>query len=395
MDDLTFETPVLIGVAAAMPLVIALIALADRARRRVLLGRLGEAAVVQRLMASVSPARRRIKRVLQALGVGLIVLAAARPQLPGQRRRGAEGLDLVIALDVSKSMLVEDVGTSRVARARAVLGELIEALPGDRVAPMVFAGAAAHFPLTDDKVVATQFLADLGPADLPPGSDLAEALRVATCLLRPDLQDKWNDECAGAGGRGHGGDPLPGEDDAADDWAGTAADDDPEEIEERAKVILLVTDSADGLGGGTDEAALAPVEEVRRAVKNGVTVMLLGVGTAKGGPVPELDYQGRPSGQKLDRDGNPVVSRLDGASLRLLAEAGGDARRYFEVGTGEFDEAEIVAALGTLKRGALEKKDERVMEELYHFFLFPGFLLLVIEACIGTRRRVARPEVRR
>ncbi len=388
MEELAFETPVLVGVAAAMPIVIALIALADRARRRVLLGRLGESAVVQRMMASASPARRRIKRILFALGVALIVLAAARPQLPGQMKRGTEGLDMVIALDVSKSMYVDDVGMTRVEKARAAAGKLIDALPGDRIAPMVFAGAAAHFPLTDDKAVSKQFLSDLGAIDLPVGSDVGEALKVASCLLRPDVQDAWNDECAGAGGRGKGGDPLPGEEEEGD----LPETSEEVEVDERAKVVLLITDGADGIGDGDD--AMRPLEEVRRAVKFGITVMVLGVGTSKGGSVPELDYQGKPSGKKYDRNGNEVTSRLDAASLRLLAEAGGSSARYFEMGTSEFDVRDVISALATLKRGALQKKDERVMEELYHFFLFPGFLLLVIEACIGTRRRVRYPEAR-
>ena len=115
---------------------------------------------------------------------------------------------------------------------------------------------------------------------------------------------------------------------------------------------------------------------------------------ATGGPVPDIDYQGNPSGTKTDRNGNPVVSKLDPASLRLMAQAGGSQARYFEWGTSEPDIHEITGALATLKRGALQKKDERVMEELYHFFLFPGFMLLIIEACIGTRRRVKYPEAR-
>jgi Ca-activated chloride channel homolog len=386
---LEFATPELLAIALLVPAVILGIALLERARRKVLLGRLGEAPVVQMMMASVSPGRRRAKRILQAIGIAFIVIAAARPQLPGQARRGSEGLDIVIALDVSKSMLVEDVGDTRLAKARKTMDRLIDALPGDRIAPLVFAGAAAHFPLTDDKAVAKQFLGDLGPADLPAGSNLAEALRVATCTLRPDVEDKWNDDCASTGGRGHGGDPLPGEDDARD----LPRTEREVELDERAKVVLLVTDSADGLGSGDDESALEPLEEVRRAVKLGVTVMVVGVGTSDGGTVPDIDYQGNPAGPKHDREGKPVTSRLDSASLRLLAEAGGEARRYFEIGTGDFDVGAITSSLNTLKRGALEKKNERVMTELYHFFLFPGFLLLIIEACIGTRRRVRFPEV--
>jgi hypothetical protein len=259
--DLGFATPELLAVAVLVPLLVLGIALADRARRKVLLGRLGEAAVVQRMMASVSPGRRTLKRVLVAVGMALIVIATARPQLTGKAKRGTEGLDLVIALDVSKSMLVE-TSAAPGRQGPEITGKLIDALPGDRIAPMVFAGAAAHFPLTDDKAVAKQFLNDLGPADLPPGSNLAEALRVATCVLRPDVKDAWNDDCAGAGGRGHGGDPLP---DEPDDESMPRTE--PEvELDERAKVVLLITDSADGMAGADDAAAMAPLEEVRRAV---------------------------------------------------------------------------------------------------------------------------------
>jgi Ca-activated chloride channel family protein len=390
----TFESPFLIVVAALVPVVIVLIAVLDRSRRRALLGRLGEVAAVQRMMASASPARRRIKRVLQAAGLALIVLAAARPQLPGRATRGTASLDLVVALDVSKSMLVDDLGGTRLDRARALVRSLFDELPDDRVAPVVFAGAAAHFPLTGDKDVAAEIMSDLGPADLPPGSDLVEALRVSKCLLRPDLGDSWDDDCGSVGGRGHGGDPLPGE---TYDEDGFEAATDPVETEERAKVILLITDGADGLRGGRRDDGTRLLAEIRDAVELGITVLVVGAGTDDGGAVPELDYRGRPVGQKRDEGGNVVVSKLDAASLRLLAEAGGDAKRYVTLAdlpfeNGRVDPTPVVAALGALKRGALERRDERVMDELYHFFLLPGFLLLVAEACVGTRRRIRHPE---
>ena len=384
---MTFQTPVLAWLAVVAPLGVLALHLFDRARRRQLTARLGELPVVSKVIASASPGRRAVKDAIAAIAVALIALAASRPQVAGTRDVELHGLDLVVGVDVSKSMLVDDVGELRLEKARRAAGKLIDALPGDRIAPLVFAGAAAHFPLTDDKNVSKQFLNDLGAVDLPPGSDVAEALKVASCLLRPDVQDSYNDDCAGAGGRGHGGDPLPGEDDED-----VTVSTDEVELEERAKVLLLITDGADGLGD--DDAAMHPLEEVRRSVKLGVTVMVVGVGTAHGGAVPEIDYQGKPSGKKYDRDGKEVTSKLDAASLRLMAQAGGSEARYFEWGTSEPDITAITGALATLKRGALQKKDERVMEELYHFFLFPGFLLLIIEACIGTRRRVRYPEVR-
>lgn len=388
LGSLHFATWWMVVVAALTPLVIASVAWADRARRRALVARLGEHAVVQRMMATVSPRRRMIKRALLAAAVALIAVAAAQPQTPGTAVRRGHGLDLVIALDASKSMLVEDVGGTRLARARAMIKALLARLDGDRVASVVFAGAASHFPLTDDEDVARTFLDDLSPVDLPPGSDLAGALRTATCILRPDDADVWSGECARVGGRGHGGDPLPGEPDG--DLAVTPV---PRTAEERGKVVLLLTDGGSGLhvGGKVD---LGPVEQVRRAVGFGVTVLVMGVGTPTGGVVPEVDDLGLVVGQKRGRDGRPVVSNLDREGLGILAEAaGGLGSHYFELGLGgEPDPGPLVTALARVKRGGLEAREDRVMIEHYPGFLFAGFMLLVIEACIGTRRRVEHPE---
>ena len=88
-------------------------------------------------------------------------------------------MNFSVLMDVSKSMLVTDVAPDRLTRARELASGLLAALPGDRAAGVVFAGAAAHFPLTDDHEVTRRFIEDLGPADLPSGSNLIEALRTA------------------------------------------------------------------------------------------------------------------------------------------------------------------------------------------------------------------------
>ncbi len=382
-ERLHFGTWFMTVVAIAAPLVIAIVAWADGARRRRLVARLGDQVLVKQMMATASPRRRLIKRGLLGLAVALIAFAAARPQTPGSAVRRGHGLDLVIALDASKSMMVDDVGGTRLARARAMVKALLGTLAGDRVAAVVFAGAAAHFPLTDDEDVALSFLGDLGPLDLPPGSNVAGALRTATCMLRPDKADVWSGECARTGGAGHGGDPLAGDAEAPPPATALAA-------EERGKVVLLITDGGTGRG----EVPIAAVQQVRRAVELGVTVLVMGVGSEAGGEVPELDEDGNVSGRKRGRDGRPVVTRLDRETLGLLADAaGGVDAHYFELGTGgDPDPGPIVAALGRVKRGGLEQREDRVMIEHYPGFLFAGFMLLVIEACIGTRRRRPHPE---
>jgi Ca-activated chloride channel family protein len=163
---MSFVTIELVVFAAAIPLLVLALHFYDRSRRRKLTRRLGELPVIGRVIASASPARRLWKDILAGLALGLIVFSAARPQLVGKRKIELRGLDVVIAVDVSKSMLVDDVGptvemtkkkldTTRLSRARELATAVIEELPGDRIAPVVFAGAASHIPLTEDHQVRT------------------------------------------------------------------------------------------------------------------------------------------------------------------------------------------------------------------------------------------------
>jgi Ca-activated chloride channel homolog len=390
----TFVTPWLVWIAVAAPIGVAMLQLYDRARRRALLGRLGELPVVGKVIASASPGRRIAKDALIAVAVALIALAAARPQIAGTRKVELHGLDLVVAVDVSKSMLVDDVGptremttrhleTSRLSRARELARAVIDELPGDRIAPVVFAAAAAHFPLTEDHLVASNFIRDLGPTDLPPGSNLAEVFRVSRCLLRPDLYDDLG--CSRIGRRGHGGDPLRGE--SLDPKPRERDKDDAvEQKVERGKAIAIFTD-----GGDPEPAAL---REVAIAHELGIAVLIIGLGTPAGGVVHEIDeFTGkRTETPKRLPDGTTVVSRRDDAGMKALAAAAGDAQRYFiAADRGEVDPRPIVDALRAVNRG-LATKRVKDMRDIYQPFLFAALMLLVIEVAISTRRRQRYPE---
>jgi len=390
----TFATPWLVWVAIAAPLAVLALQLYDRAHRRRLTGRLGELPVLGKVIASASPGRRIVKDVLAGAAAMLIAFAAARPQITGLRKVELRGLDLAVAVDVSKSMLVDDVGptiemtreaieTTRLARARELARAVIDELPGDRIAPIVFAAAAAHFPLTEDHLVARNFIRDLGPTDLPQGSNLAEVFRVARCLLRPDLYEDLG--CARIGRRGHGGDPLRGEslDPAPAEGAKESA------IEEkvlRGKAIVVFTD-----GGDADPEA---VREVALARELGIAVFLIGFGTPAGGVVYEIDsFSGkRTTTPKRQPDGSPVLSRRDDAGMKALAAQSGDATRYLPAADhGEVDPRPIIDALRAVDRG-LATKQVKDLRDIYQPFLFAALMLLVIEVAISTRRRQRYPE---
>lgn len=377
---MNFANPDLLAAAVILPAVILALGFLDDWRRRSLVARLGDVPLVQRMMASASTWRRWTKRVLFATAIALISIAAARPQLLGGRDDSESGLDVVLAVDVSKSMLVDDVEGRRLGRARELVTALAPSLANDRVGAVVFAGTAAHFPLTDDIDVALQFLRDIGPIDLPGGSSLEEAIRVGACLLRPEANDAWGSRCGDTRGRGHGGDPLPGE---VED---TPRGEEVEEKSDRSKVLVLFTDGAEGETWSTLE------EQVEQAKTLGITIVTVGIGTRRGGPVPDVDERGEPSGAKIDEDGVPVTSALDADGLRALAGLGGNVDRFVEVGPGAVDPVPISAILQGLTRGTLQKTSRRVVNEQYAPFLFAGFMLLVIEACLGTRRRIKYPE---
>ncbi len=396
LGEITFAHPKVLWLMVLAPLFVAGFYLFDRARRGQLTRRLGELPVIGRVIASASPGRRLLKDILLAVALMLIAFASARPQLEGRRKVELRGLDLVLAVDVSKSMLVDDVDAtenmekkkiekSRLARARELARAVIDELAGDRIGPMVFAGGASHFPLTEDHQAAAEFLENLGPNDLPPGSNTAEVFRVSRCLLRPDLYEDLG--CSKISGRrGHGGDPLRGESlDSKledEDEKNTTV----EEVE-RGKAILIFTD------GG--EADAATVREVATARELGIAVFIVGVGSVAGGVVYEVDsFTGkRTSTAKTKPDGTPVISKRDDAGMAAIAAAGGDEKRYLiaEPTGKEVKPMPIVEALRAVNRG-LATKQVRDMRELYQSFLFAALMLLVIEVAIGTRKRQRFPE---
>lgn len=350
-------------------------------RRRHLLDRIGYSPMLQRMMASLSPRRRVVKAVLLTVGTTALVVALAHPLGSGEKRWRQRGIDVALVMDYSKSMLAKDVYPTRLERMEREVGDLGERLRTDRIAPVVFAGAAAHFPLTQDHEAARALYGGITPADLPPGSDIVEALLVARCLLRPDITEG---ACARVGGRGGGGDQLTGEP-AWGPAAGPAPNPPPAPLhadeEDRARAIVLFTD-----GEETESGARAQVLE---AVRLGVDVYIVGVGTQAGELVPEIDDGGLVTGWKKLPDGSFVTTRLDQAKLKELAQAAGGEGHYFVLDSKTRGLEGLVSRLQRLKEGNLDERVLETAEEMYQWALFPAFLLLLIEACLSDRRRRA------
>lgn len=330
-----FADPVWLWALSLMP-ALALLHLAASRRRREALARIGDPELVARLTVTVSTTARRWKAVLGLVAVGLLALALARPQF-GSRVETVEsrGQDIVVAVDLSRSMLAEDVAPSRLERARLAILRLIRRLDGDRIGLVAFAGTAyVQSPLTVDYSAAGMFLSAMHP-DLMPvqGTDLGAALRVSL--------------------------------DALDQGA------------REARVVVIVTDGEDH--EEDFESGLA------RAAASGVRVHVVGVGTTEGVPIPQYDGEGRRTGFLRDEEGTVVTTRLGDETLRTVAERTG--ARYVRAGAGGNALDDLVEELAGAEGEALEERQVTLFEEQFQIFLGLALGLLIAEWLMPERRR--------
>jgi Ca-activated chloride channel family protein len=343
-----FANPHALWLLLVVPAAVIAYALAFAARRR-RLRRLGDEPLVARMTATVSMGRKRARAVLTVLALGLLALALARPQAGGRARLVKQrGLDLVVALDFSRSMLAKDVYPSRLERAKRELEQLLDGLGGDRVGVVAFAGETLPYPPTTDYAAVKMFWRDLGPWDMPVGGTaIGRAIRAS---LEELTHLRAKESAANA---------------------------------TRGQVILLLTDGED-----TDSE---PLEAADEASKLGVKIFTVGVGSRSGELIPEYDEQGKVTGYVKDPDGKYVTSRLGEDALAEIAKRTNGA--FFHADAQHFGVDEAARALAGLKRSEDDTRLVREYDEVFEWLLGPALLLLIGEACMNERRRrVAQAE---
>lgn len=369
--------------AAALAVSVLVWTALERRRQRAALGRMqvqfGPDSQLARMLSSASYRRHYLGRGSLACAVALLVLAASGPQIPGHSTGQRFGIDVVVAMDYSTSMLADDVYPDRLEASKRAVEKLLDSAPNNRVGLVVFAGGAAHFPLTHDRRALRTMFRGLEVSDLPPGSNLAEAIRVGRCLVRPGRLD--DPGCGGVGGRGRGGAPLGGE---ATEGAVRAGDDRSVHSaaganKERGRALIIFTDGEETDGDAREELALA--------TRLGIEVYMVGVGTVAGAKVPELDPRGYRLGWKRRADGGDVESKLELGALTELADVAGGAERLFTIGSPGRSPSQLTSALAALQRAVWRAQSVRRHRDIYEWFLFPAFLLLIVESTMSTRRR--------
>jgi Ca-activated chloride channel family protein len=332
--DPGFLAPVWLAVGAAAVLAVVLLDLGSQRRRKLALRLFAASHLIPELTRSLSPVRRAWKRVLLVAAVGLLFIAMARPYLFYKwTEETRSGLDVMLAIDCSKSMLTEDVKPSRLERAQLAVADFADRLPDNRLGLIAFAGDAfLECPLTLDHEAFQDSVRELDTDIIPrPGTDIASAIEEAVLALKSQPNNM--------------------------------------------KFLILITDGEDLEGRVVDAAKIA--------AQAGLKIYTVGVGTPAGGPIPERDDSGAIN-YHHDGSGEVVQSRLDEPTLKQIAQITGGA--YEPLGQrGEGIEAIYDQYIAPLPKQHLEERRQKIHFERFEWPLGLAIFFLAVEFMIRER----------
>ncbi len=315
-----------------VPAGLVMLVLRGLSRRRAL-SRAIDPELADRLTPSFSSSLSTLKGLLLLGSLAFLLLAAARPKW-GEKLQmyQGRGVDVVIALDASKSMLAEDVKPSRLVRAKTELASFIDGLTGNAIGIVAFAGDAyVMCPLTTDADAAKLFLDIIGPDLMPvPGTDFGKAIDVSLSLLNPK--------------------------------------------ELNYKVVVLVTDGED-LGKNTGQA-------IQRAAEAHARIFPVAFATAEGAPIPDYDANGNLTSYKKDKEGQVVMSRMNERELIVMAQATGGRFLRVEGFSGE----RLLSEIDRMRKKDIGGGQFTDYVERYQLFLVVALLLFVAGLALSNRR---------
>lgn len=297
--------------------------------------RFGNLALIEKLSLSFSPTKQRRKVDLMLLGVLFLLFSLARPQVGTKLTlMKREGVDIVIAMDVSLSMLAEDIKPNRLEKAKQEINGLISRMKGDRVGLVAFAGVSfIQCPLTLDYSAAKMFLDIIDINLIPqPGTAIGDAIRTSIRAFN--------------------------------------------QKERKYKVLILLTDGEDH-----DSDPLGAAEE---ASKEGIRIYTIGIGSVQGEPIPIKDNRGQVTGFKKDKEGSVIVSKLDEVTLQKIALTTGG--KYYHATSGEMELDKIYDEISKMEKKELEGKLLTQYEDRYQYFLLLSVILLTVEFLLSDRR---------
>lgn len=300
-----------------------------RRLRRSRIRRFGDEALVNELMPSVSGAKDWARVILFTLGFFFFVIGLCRPQIGAKlSERKSRGAEVMIALDVSNSMLAQDYTPNRLDRAKLAISRITDRLKEDRIGLIIFAGTSfVQLPITADYVSAKMFLSNISTESVPvQGTAIGDAIHTA--IRSFSLES------------------------------------------EKSRAIIIISD-----GENHEDDATAAATQAREA---GITVYTIGVGSVQGQPIPV-------NGELLkDSEGNIVVTKLNEQALKEVAAAGGGA--YVHAGMDEFGLNPIVDDIRAMEEEEFSSVVFEEYDEQYMYFFAFAFVLFSVDFMLGRRR---------
>ena len=291
--------------------------------------RYGNPALLVELMPDVSPKRQHLKFWLSFAAIALMIFVIAGPQFGSKLETvKRQGVEIMVCLDVSNSMLSEDVAPSRLAKAKQMLAKLTDGLSNDKVGMIVFAGDAfTQLPITSDYISAKMFLSSISPEMISTqGTAIGAAINLAARSFTPN--------------------------------------------ETSDKAIIVITD-----GENHEDDAVAAAQ---MAAERGIKIYTIGIGTPEGAPI-------RIGGDFIkDADGKMVVSKLDESTLEQIAMATGGG--YIRASNRSLGLDEIIKQINEVERKDLTESIFEDFSEQYHYPLAIALALLLVELLIPNRR---------
>ncbi|MBO4654893.1 MAG: VWA domain-containing protein [Bacteroidales bacterium] len=302
----------------------------------------GASELTRRLSAEDAPAMHHVKFGIFLLGLISLIFAMANPQVGSSLEKGTrKGVDIMICMDISNSMLAEDIQPNRLEASKMALSRFIDKLQGDRIGLVVFAGKAfVQLPITSDYAAAKMFINIVKPSLISEqGTDIAAALDLATVSMLPEdgkIQQKQLSDLT-------------------------------------SKVILVVSDGEDHFPES--------IEMAQEVHKLGITIHTIGIGNTLGEPIPLRDKYGNPT-YKKDRDGNTVMTRLNEEVLQDIAHAGGGT--YVHASNANMGFETIMNKINSMNKTDIQEVTFTRYDSKFQIPLFLSLLFFFIEILLYT-----------
>ncbi len=304
-----------------------------RIRRKKALALFGQKEILSVLMPNVSPGRPVLKFIIMLLALSSIIIGLARPQFGSKlKTEKRKGIELIIALDVSNSMMAEDIEPNRLERAKRAISQLVDKLSNDKIGLIVFAGDAyTQLPITADYVSAKLFLSSISPQMVPTqGTAIGAAINLGIKSFNPQFTG--------------------------------------------SKAMIIITD-----GENHEDDAIGAATE---AANQGIVIYTLGMGLPQGGPIPE--YSGGRKSYRKDKQGNVIVTKLDEAMLQKIAEAGKGA--YIRANNSQVGLNNLFSEVNKMEKSELETQIYADYDDKFQYFIALGLFLILLDFMILERR---------